>query len=254
MPKRKAPRRGSMQYWPRKRSTRIYARVRSWNSDEKGMLGFAGYKAGMTHVMAIDTGKHSHSKGASLAIPCTVVECPPLKIASAKFYKKVNDDLKVFKEILFKTDKELDRKIISSKKPKELRDLEAVNLEGIEKIQMVVYTQPKFTGLKKKPELFEMALGGSVQEQLDFIKSNIGKEMKITDHFKEGELVDLHAITKGKGFQGPVKRFGVDVRVHKSEKTKRGPGSLGPWKGQQHIMYRIAHAGQMGFHQRTAKI
>ena len=63
--------------------------------------------------------------------------------------------------------------------------------------------------------------------------------------------MDLHAVSKGKGYQGPVRRFGISLRQHKSEKTKRGPGSLGPWSGQQHIMYRVAHAGQMGYHSRT---
>ena len=46
----------------------------------------------------------------------------------------------------------------------------------------------------------------------------------------------------------PVKRFGVMLRHHKSEKTIRGPGSLGPWHG--HRQYRVPKAGQMGFHQR----
>ena len=49
----------------------------------------------------------------------------------------------------------------------------------------------------------------------------------------------------------PVKRFGVALRMHRSEKTKRGPGSLGGWKGHAHFMYRVAHAGQMGYHRRT---
>ena len=41
------------------------------------------------------------------------------------------------------------------------------------------------------------------------------------------------------------------MRAKKSEKVKRGPGSLGPWNQQQHTMYRIAHAGQTGYHIRT---
>ena len=77
------------------------------------------------------------------------------------------------------------------------------------------------------------------------------KEIKIKDVFREGQFIDVQAVTKGKGFQGPVKRFGISLRKKKSEKTKRGPGSLGAWKAQQHTMYRIAHAGQMGFHTRT---
>ena len=75
------------------------------------------------------------------------------------------------------------------------------------------------------------------------------KDVKITDVFAAGQQVDSHSISKGKGLQGPVKRFGVSIRRHKSEKTKRGPGSLGPWHGP--LNWTVAHAGQMGVHQRT---
>src|SRR3989344_954150 len=100
-------------------------------------------------------------------------------------------------------------------------------------LTVVVYTQPKLTGIgKKRPEIFEIALGGSIKDKFEYAKQNIGKEIKITDIFKEGELVDIHGVSKGKGTQGPVKRFGISIRSHKAEKTKRGPGSLGGWRGQ----------------------
>ena len=84
-----------------------------------------------------------------------------------------------------------------------------------------------------------------------FVKNNNTKEINLTDVFNEGQQVDIHSVTKGKGTCGPVKRFGISLRAKKSEKTKRGPGSLGPWKGQGGIMWRVAFAGQHGFHQRT---
>jgi large subunit ribosomal protein L3 len=48
-----------------------------------------------------------------------------------------------------------------------------------------------------------------------------------------------------------VKRFGIGLKQHKSEKGVRAVGSLGGWSRQGHVMYRVAHAGQMGFHQRV---
>jgi large subunit ribosomal protein L3 len=54
----------------------------------------------------------------------------------------------------------------------------------------------------------------------------------------------------GKGFQGPVKRFRVTKLQHKGRKTKRGIATLGPWN-PHHLMYSVARAGQMGYHQRT---
>ena len=64
-------------------------------------------------------------------------------------------------------------------------------------------------------------------------------------------MVNVSGTSKGKGFQGPVKRFGVQLRHHKSEKSRRNPGSLGAWRAQGHIMWRTAHAGKMGYHLRT---
>ncbi|MFC2135963.1 50S ribosomal protein L3 [Bacteroidota bacterium] len=250
MPSIRRPRSGSMQFWPRKRASRAYARIRSWViSDKAKPLGFIGYKVGMTHFIGIIDNKHSHLKGQNVAFPVTIVECPPIRIFSVRFYKTQNHALKLQKEIFFKTEKQLARKI---KVPKETsKELESINSEDFDVMRLSVYTQPHKAGFgKKKPEIFEMALGGSIKEQITFLKANVDKEIDITNVFEENQLVDIHAITKGKGFQGPVKRFGIGLKPHKSEKGRRAPGSLGPWVRQQHISHRVAHAGQMGFYQR----
>ena len=81
MPTTRFPRSGSMQFWPRKRARRIYARIRSWvKSDDNKPLGFAGYKVGMTHCLFLDNKKTSMTKNQEVPVPVTVIECPPLKI------------------------------------------------------------------------------------------------------------------------------------------------------------------------------
>lgn len=254
MPKAHNPRHGSMQVWPRKRANRPYPNIGSWkvNADlkETNLLGFAGYKAGMTHVMIVDNRAKSPSKGQEIAVPVTVIECPPIKIASARFYKDTLKGFQLVKELRFKAEKELKRKVPAIKNSKEA-ELESIKPEEYTDIRINVYTQPKLVGFKKKPELFEMGLSGSVADKLAYIKNNVGKEIKASQIFKAGQIIDTIAVTKGKGFQGPVKRFGVAIRRHKSEKTKRGPGSLGGWISHAHFMYRVAHAGQMGYHNRT---
>ncbi len=246
-------RHGSMQFWPRKRARRIYPRVRAWpESKDVKLLGFCGYKVGMTHVTYVDNRKTARKKGEERTSGVTVIECPPVKIASVRFYKKgYQDQLKLVKEIPNKVDKELGRKL---KLPKEQQEpnLNDIDLNTIDEIRINVYTQPKLSGFgKKKPELFEIALGGQKEQQLAYVKEHLTKEITVSDVFKAGQLLDFHAVTKGKGLQGPVKKFGIGLRSHKAEKTKRGPGSLGAWRGQAHMMYRVAHAGQMGFHTRT---
>jgi large subunit ribosomal protein L3 len=247
MPKAHRPRSGSMQFWPRVKAKRAYPGVRRSTAKEAKLLGFAGYKAGMTHIIITDGRKNSMTKGEDVTMPVTVVECPPVKIAGVRIYKKKYLSLQPAGDVLAKSDKELARKLDVPKK--EAKKIDSIKPDDYDDLVVLVQTQPKMTGIgKKKPELFEVSIGGSKEDKLNFAKENLGKELSIKDVFKEGELVDLHAVTKGKGFQGPVKRFGIKVRRRKSEKTKRGPGSLGDWKHK--TTWRVAHAGQMGFHNR----
>lgn len=242
------PRSGSMQFWPRVRAKRAYARLRTSTLQKNAVPAtFAGYKVGMTHVLVTDNKKNSPTKGLELSWPVTVIECPPVKVIGVRFYKKAYVGKQTTQDVYAeKQEKELSRKV-SIKQHNKIE-----NVTEFDDLKLIIATQPKKTTLgKKKPEVFEITLGGNKEQKLTYAKEHIGKEIKLTDVFKEGAQVDVHAISKGKGYQGPVKRFGVDIRQHKSEKTIRGPGSLGGWRGQGQTMYRVAHAGKMGFHQRT---
>jgi large subunit ribosomal protein L3 len=250
MSKRESPRHGSMQVWPRKRAKRQYARIRSWSTKEKGLLAFPAYKAGMTHVMAVDTRKNAQTKGETISIPTTILECPPIKIYSIRFYKEDAYGRKVVKEVVVGKDKHLFRKVFTQKTNEAV--LKELDVKTFVDVTVTLLTQPGKTGIgKKKPEIFEAGLGGSVEEKFAWAQEHAGKDIAVAEIFKEGEYVDSHAITIGRGFQGPVKRFGIGLKPHKSEKGRRAPGSLGGWSAQQHFMYRVAHAGQTGYHQRT---
>lgn len=243
-----------MAYWPRKRAKKIYPRIKGWSKrafDTCSLLGFAGYKAGMTHLVGVDNKKTSLTKDEEIVLPVTVIECPPIKILSARFYKKNIHGLFVARDFLLKPAKDLQRKLSVLKKIPEIKELEKINPDDFADISVIAYTQPRLAGIpKKKPEVFELKLSGDNRAKLDFIKQFADKEISIEDVFKESQAVDVHAITRGKGTQGPVRRFGIGLRMHKSEKGRRQPGSRGPWKSQQHIMYRTAYSGQTGFQQR----
>jgi large subunit ribosomal protein L3 len=247
------PRHGSMQYWPRVKAKRQYARIRSWtNASKDVLLGFMGYKAGMTHIIGIDTRKNSITKGEEIFFPVTVVECPPLKIAGIRLYKQAYGGKQAAKDIIFKVDKDLTRKIVNQKVHKEYAELDKLDANDYNDVRVLVYTQPKFAGIgKKRPELFEAALQGTVSDKIKFVKDHHDKELLFNSFFKDGEFLDVHAVTKGKGLQGPVKRFGIAFKNHKTEKGVRRVGTLGGWSGQGHVLYRVAHPGQMGYHLRT---
>ena len=247
MPKTKKPRSGSMQFWPRVRSRYSHPRIRNWPaSKEPKILGFAGYKVGMSHILVNDNHPNSLTKGTDIFWPITIVECPALKTASIRFYKKnQNNTILITEKFADSLDKEMERKItIPKNKGKDATDFDFIRL--------LCHTQPKLTNIgKKKPEMFEVAIGGSKEQQLEYAKEKLGKEIGVSEVFKEGQHLDTHSLTKGKGFQGPMRRFGIQLRSHKSEKSRRNPGSLGPWKAQGHVMWRVAHAGKTGYNLRT---
>jgi large subunit ribosomal protein L3 len=201
----------------------------------------------MTHLMVNDNRMTSLTKGEDIQMPVTILECPPLKIASIILYRKDAYGLHSTGQInAEKLEKETTRKITTQKKP-----IKQPDTKNIAEVRVLAYTQPKLTSIgKKKPEFFELGIGGTKpEEKLAFAQGLLGKEIKITDVFTEGQLVDITSITKGKGLQGPMRRFGLSKRSHKSQKAIRTPGSLGPWHGPR--LYRVAHQGQMGFQQRV---
>ena len=108
MPQRKRPRRGSLAYYPKKRARRIYPRVKSWpKSKDAKPLGFAGYKAGMSHITLVDTNPFSTTKGQHITRPITILECNPLSVFGFRIYTRNNSSFDVFSE---KPNKNLSRK------------------------------------------------------------------------------------------------------------------------------------------------
>ena len=77
---------------------------------------------------------------------------------------------------------------------------------------------------------------------------NIGDVVSV-DHFIEGEFVDVSGISKGKGFQGVVKRHGfagVGQSSHGQHNRLRAPGSIGAASYPARVFKGMRMAGQMG--------
>lgn len=69
------------------------------------------------------------------------------------------------------------------------------------------------------------------------------------DHFSEGEFVDISGTSKGKGFQGVVKRHGfagVGQSTHGQHNRLRAPGSIGAASYPARVFKGMKMAGQMG--------
>ncbi len=255
MPEVSKPREGSKGYWPKKRSIRIYPSLTTYpESDKPKVMGFAGYKSGMLHAIVFDNRKGSLSFGQEVSKPVTIIDCPPLKIIGVRAYTESVDGLKILSETLIKDlSKELSRKLKlgNFKTEEKLAEMEK-NIDKISKIRLIVSTQPRLSGVRKKtPEVFELEIGGkNSKENFDYAKSLVNKEITANDFIREGELVDVVAVTKGKGTQGPVKRFGIKIQVRHAKKKLRHVGSLGQERPGK-VRHTVPMAGQMGFWRRT---
>ena len=245
---------GSRAFWPKKRAKRIYSGFKSYaETSESRVLEFAGYKAGMTQLTYTDNRKNSPTEGREITEAITVLDCPSLVVCGIKMYKKTAYGLKSTKTIWTeKLPKDLSRKTKIPKKPKSIVGDVEKDIDNYFDLRLLVCTKPRESGFgKKKPELFEIHVGGSIAEKWNYAKEKLGAEIKPEDVFKEGDWIDVRAVTKGKGFQGPVKRFGVTIRGRKHEKKRRHVGTLGSVGQGRVIPAKLAMPGQLGFQTRT---
>ena len=241
MSKLSRPRFGSLQFWPRKRASRFLPSVNWSVVPGNDLLGFIAYKAGMATAIVKDATPKSMTMGKKIAVPVTILEVPSIKIYSVRFYKNG----KVMKELVVSNDKELKRVVKTAKNPSSHSSID--NVKDFDDIRVIIYSIVKETDIKKTPDLIEVGVGG--KDKLGTVKSLVGKELKLQDFFKN-DLVDVRGLTKGKGLSGPVARFGIGLRAHKSEKGQRGPGSLGPWHPAR-VIFRVPISGQLGMFTRT---
>jgi large subunit ribosomal protein L3 len=252
------PRRGSLAYSPRKRAKSEVPRMRSWTEGDKAsMAGFAGYKAGMTHVLMTDDRARSLTEGMDISVPVTVVEVPPMSVVAVRAYEEYNGGERPAGEAWAESfGPELSRAITApkGKRGSTLEDLQA-RIESISDLRVLAHTNPVLvTGVPRKvPDLMEIPITGvAMAERLQFAWSLLGQQVPIAGVFEVGDLVDVSAVTKGKGTQGPVKRWGIAIQKRKHARTgkKRHVGNLGPWH-PSHISWRVPQLGQTGYHQRT---
>jgi large subunit ribosomal protein L3 len=273
MPEVKKPRTGTMQFWPRKRASRIYPRLSTYPSvdsesvEKPKLLAFAGYKAGMTQIVAKDQIKGSPTFGEDILMPVTVLDCPPLYAVGIRAYSMKTGGMSAISE--FWADKlpkalESTRRLSKAKKGKgeekhKGKELNSGRFAKIEKeaasivsLRMILATQPVLSGIgKKNPEIFEFEIvGKTVADKLKFAREILGKEIKSTDVFREGEIVDAIAITKGKGMAGPTQRMGSIIQNRHATHKRRHVGSLGQEQPGK-VRHTVPMAGQLGFQQRT---
>ena len=282
MADRSKPRRGSMGYSPRKRANRQFSRISSWpesNSSEIRVQGFAGWKAGMTHVLIRDNNPHSPSAQQEVRKAVTVIEAPPMSVLAVRGYRMTPYGMQTAGEAWHDSDdgpeglmprlanqSRGERDAEEGRKPSKragripVREgsspeeaLKALREADLCEVRMIVSTQPALVKSvsSKTPEIMEVALaGGDNAAKLDWAEERMGGTITLDDVYQTGQEIDVAGVTKGKGWQGSIKRWGIKLLSHKNSKRRRQGGNMGDF-GTRYVRKTIRQAGQVGYHNRT---
>ena len=250
-----------MGYGPRKRAQSEIPRFGSWPDDDgqPGLQGFAGYKAGMSHVVMIDDAANSPREGMEQTVPVTIVETPPMRAVALRAYEQTPYGLRPLTETWadeFHDDLERVLDVPEGESDPDAFE-ERVENGDVAEVRAITHTVPgEMNNVpKKRPDVMETRIGGgSLDERVEFGLSLVEGDgiHEMTEVFRPGEYLDVAGVTKGKGTQGPVKRWGVQKRKgkHARQGYRRRIGNLGPWNPSR-VRSTVPQQGQTGYHQRT---
>lgn len=107
-------------------------------------------------------------------------------------------------------------------------------------------------GLKqKKAHLMEIQVnGGDIAKKVDYAYSFFEKQIPVNAVFQKDEMIDIIGVTKGKGYEGVVTRWGVTRLPRKTHRGLRKVACIGAWHPAR-VSFTVARAGQSGYHHRT---
>merc|ERR1711935_266914 len=268
------PRHGSLGFLPRKRCTKSKGKIKSFPVDDAAkaphLTAFMGYKAGSTHILRdVDkAGSKAHKKEIVEAV--TVLECPPMIVCGMVGYYETPRGLKsmttAWAQHLSKECKRRFYKNWCASKDKKAfpryakkyteGDGIASEKEKIEKncsiLRVLCHTQiSKLNFRQKKAHICEVQVnGGSMADKIAFAEGLFEKPVAIGSVFEQNEMIDAIAITKGKGYEGVVTRWGVTKLPRKTHKGLRKVACIGSWHPSR-VKFTVARAGQNGYHHRT---
>ncbi|MDD3806953.1 MAG: 50S ribosomal protein L3 [Candidatus Marinimicrobia bacterium] len=115
---------------------------------------------------------------------------------------------------------------------------------GFEEVREKVLNKPKLGHLKKSSKALRI-----LKEFRDFNSNELQPGSEITvDIFKPGDIVSVTGKSKGKGFQGGVKRHGFrgGPKTHGQSDRFRAPGSIGASSSPSRVWKGMRMAGHMG--------
>eukprot|EP00388_Colpodella_angusta_P003929 GDKJ01013462.1.p1 GENE.GDKJ01013462.1~~GDKJ01013462.1.p1 ORF type:complete len:386 (+),score=104.13 GDKJ01013462.1:23-1180(+) len=268
------PRCGSLGFLPRKRCQHGQGKVKAFPKDDASkaphMTAFMGFKAGMTHVVRELERSASRANKRDITEAVTIIETPPMQVVGLVGYIETPRGLRALATVWAShlsdaVKRRFYKNWYSSKKKAFTKYAAALKASDAKlntefariakyctSVRAIVHTQVDKVNLgQKKAHIMEVQVnGGSVAEKVEYVKNLFEKELPVASVFTEGDMIDTIAITKGKGVQGVISRWGVTRLPRKTHRGLRKVACIGAWHPSR-VAWTVPRAGQEGFHHRT---
>jgi large subunit ribosomal protein L3e len=229
-----------------------------------------GYKAGMTHTMRDVEKPDSKAHKKEVAEPVTIIETPPMIVVGVVGYVKTTRGLRslitVWAEHLSEEVKRRFYKNWYKSKTNAFTKYAKKHADGGKEIQaeleqmkkhccvirVIAHTQVTKVPIgQKKAHIMEIQVnGGSVADKVDFSAGLLEKPVPVSSVFAMNEMIDDIAITKGRGTEGVIPRWGVTRLPRKTHRGLRKVACIGAWHPAC-VGWTVARSGAMGFNHRT---
>ncbi|CAD7961135.1 unnamed protein product [Amoebophrya sp. A120] len=267
------PRHGNLGFLPKKRTKHHYGKIKSFPKDDASkachLTAFMAFKAGMTHIVRTVARPGSKVDKKDVVEPVTILEAPPMvavgfvgyvetprgpRALTTVFAAHLADNLK---RRFYKNWYKSKKKAFSHYQKKfEANEMDA-QIDRAKKycktIRLLCHTQVDKCKLgQKKAHLKEIQINGGsdISAKVDFAKGLFEKEVRVSDVFKKDEMIDIIGVTKGRGIDGVVTRWGVTRLPRKTHRGLRKVACIGAWHPAR-VQFQVPRAGQNGYHHRT---
>jgi len=273
------PRHGSLGFLPRKRTAHHRGKVKSFPKDDPKKpchwTCFMVFKAGMTHIQRdVDKpGSKLHKKEVVEAV--SVLEAPPMRVVGFVGYVETPRGLRALTSVWaghlsdeckrrfyknwhkckHKSFTKYQKRYEAANKEKEGSAMSA-EIERTKKycqvIRAICHTQVSKVKLgQKKAQIKEIQInGGSISDKVDFCTKLFEQEVRISDVFDKDEMVDIIGVSRGRGFDGVITRWGCTRLVRKSHRGLRKVACIGTWHPTR-VQFQVPRSGQNGYGHRT---
>jgi len=263
-------------FLPKKRCVRIRGKCKAFPKDDPSkpihLTAFLGYKSGMTHIEREVDRPGSKNNKKEVVEAVTIIEAPPMVIVGVVGYIETPRGLRTFKTVFaehlseecrrrfyknwYKSKKKAftkySKKWADEQGKKEIEKDLAKMKKYCKVIRVIAHSQMKLLKKRqKKAHMMEIQLnGGTIAAKVDWAREQFEQKVPVKNVFAQDEMIDIIAVTKGKGMKGVTSRWGTKKLPRKTHKGLRKVACIGAWHPAR-VAFSVARAGQKGYHHRT---